>query len=111
MIPEKYLDPSDESISWIKKQVIFHFNISRFSKYLILAYIPIIIFFYKITPSGVNFLHLAILILLFILWVYSTRKRNHLNKHLSLQIWLFDLMQYPDKVQHDKYINPTNNKE
>ncbi|MFN8117513.1 MAG: hypothetical protein U0W65_15495 [Bacteroidia bacterium] len=106
MIPEKYVEPSNESIVWIKKQVTVHDFISKCTKHIILFYIPLLILFYKSTTLTQFVAMISGLLFLCGVWVYSTRKRNHLNIHLKLQIWLFDLMQYPDKVQHDKYLKP-----
>lgn len=105
MIPEKYLMPSNESISWIKKQVTIHDFFSKCSKYIIFFYLPLLILLFKLATYVQFGVLICGLLFLCIVWIYTTRKRNHLTMHLKLQIWIFDLMQYPDKVQHDKYIN------
>lgn len=103
MIPEKYLMPSDESIRYIKKRIEVLGYMMSMSKYLVLLLLPALILLYKNTTVT------EYLFLIFgffsscVAWVLATRKRNFFRMDLRVHIWLFDLMSYPDKIQHDKH--------
>lgn len=103
MIPEKYLMPSDESIRYITRRIEVLGYIVTLSKYLVLLLLPSIILLYRTTTAT------EYLFLMFgffsncVTWVLTTRKRNFLRMDLSVHTWLFELMQYPGKIQHDKH--------
>ncbi len=103
MIPEKYLMPSDESIRYITRLIEVLSHVITLSKYLMLLLLPSIILLYRNT-TAIEYLFLIFGFLsICVIWVLATRKRNFLRMDLSIHTWLFDLIQYPDKIQHDKH--------
>ena len=103
MIPEKYLMPSDESIRYIARRIEVLSHVITLSKYLMLLLLPSIILLYRTTTATEYFFLIFGFFFNCAAWVIATRKRNFLKMDLSVHTWLFDLMSYPDKIQHDKY--------
>lgn len=105
MIPEKYLMPSDESIRYFTKRVEVFSHIIILLKYLMYFLLPVLILLYKKTSTTEYLLLLFGFLSICVIWVLATRKRNLLKLELSLHNWLFELLKYPDKIQHDKYFS------
>ncbi len=103
MISEKYLMPSDASIKYFTKRIELLGHVITMSKCLILLFLPAIILLFRITTATE---HLFLIFGFFsncVTWVLATRKCNFLRMDLSVHTWLFELMSYPDKIQHDKH--------
>lgn len=103
MIPEKYLMPSDESIRYITRRIEVLGYIMTMSKYLMLLWLPSIILLYRNTTATEYLFLIFGFLSICVIWVLATRKRNFLRMDLSVHTWLFELMQYPGKIQHDKH--------
>jgi hypothetical protein len=103
MIPEKYLMPSDESIRYLTRRIEVLGYIMTMAKYLVLLLLPALILLYKNTTATEYFFLIFGFFFNCAAWLIATRKRNFLKMDLSVYTWLFDLMSYPDKIQHDKY--------